>query len=73
MLFYLKHLKFLHYGMCYMSETKCPIAILGAETDYMSPPELVKQFEQILSDSGVSFHFGQPDLQVNHLVEVYNM
>ncbi|XP_054787773.1 endo-1,3;1,4-beta-D-glucanase-like [Prosopis cineraria] len=26
-----------------------PIAILGAETDHISPPELVKQFEQILS------------------------
>ncbi|KAF6984623.1 hypothetical protein CFC21_002598 [Triticum aestivum] len=39
-----------------IKETKCPIAILGAETDFMSPPELVKQFEQILSDSGIP-HF----------------
>ncbi|KAM3403951.1 hypothetical protein ACQJBY_007198 [Aegilops geniculata] len=39
-----------------IKETKCPIAILGAETDFMSSPELVKQFEQILSDSGIR-HF----------------
>ncbi|KAI5014616.1 hypothetical protein ZWY2020_056006, partial [Hordeum vulgare] len=29
-------------------KVKCPIAILGAETDVMSPPELVKEFEQVL-------------------------
>jgi carboxymethylenebutenolidase len=54
--------------MCYISEVKCPIAILGAETDVMSPPELVKQFEQVLSSSNtvVSSHFEQPDHQVNH-------
>ena len=28
---------------------KAPIAILGAEIDQLSPPELVKQFEEILS------------------------
>ncbi|XP_020527132.1 endo-1,3;1,4-beta-D-glucanase isoform X2 [Amborella trichopoda] len=32
-----------------ISEVKCPIAILGAEIDKASPPELVKQFEEILS------------------------
>ena len=42
------------------SEVKCPISILGAEIDKMSPPELVKQFEQVLSvNSGVSSHFQQ--------------
>lgn len=30
-------------------EVNAPIAILGAEIDKMSPPELVKQFEEILS------------------------
>jgi hypothetical protein len=44
--------------MCYTSEVKSPIAVLGAETDMMSPPELVKQFEQVLSsNTGVSSHF----------------
>ncbi|CAD5167892.1 endo-1,3;1,4-beta-D-glucanase-like isoform X1 [Musa acuminata AAA Group] len=28
---------------------KCPISILGAENDHISPPELLKQFEQALS------------------------
>ncbi|CAM0955620.1 unnamed protein product [Alopecurus aequalis] len=32
-----------------IKEVKCPIAVLGAETDRTSPPELVRQFEQVLS------------------------
>lgn len=32
-----------------MKEIKAPIAILGAETDKISPPELLKQFEEVLS------------------------
>jgi len=28
---------------------KVPIAVLGAEIDQMSPPELLKQFEEVLS------------------------
>lgn len=32
-----------------IKQVKTPIAILGAENDSMSPPELLKQFEQILS------------------------
>uniref|UniRef100_M8BYH9 Endo-1,31,4-beta-D-glucanase n=1 Tax=Aegilops tauschii TaxID=37682 RepID=M8BYH9_AEGTA len=52
----IKGFRFLHYDMCYISEVKCPIAILGAETDKTSPPELVKQFEQVLasSNSGIA-------------------
>ncbi|KAL5541691.1 hypothetical protein UlMin_009401 [Ulmus minor] len=32
-----------------IKEVKVPIAILGAEIDQLSPPELVKQFQEILS------------------------
>ncbi|CAN6452816.1 unnamed protein product [Victoria cruziana] len=32
-----------------IKEVKVPIAILAAETDHISPPELIKKFEQILS------------------------
>ncbi|XP_010938802.2 endo-1,3;1,4-beta-D-glucanase-like [Elaeis guineensis] len=32
-----------------IKEVKCHIAILGAEIDESSPPELLKQFEEILS------------------------
>ncbi|OEL14174.1 hypothetical protein BAE44_0024805 [Dichanthelium oligosanthes] len=40
-----------------IKEVKCPISILGAEIDHISPPELIKQFEQVLSaNSGVA-HF----------------
>ncbi|VAH18947.1 hypothetical protein VPH35_009203 [Triticum aestivum] len=40
-----------------IEEVKCPIAILGAETDVMSPPELVKKFEQVLSSNSGIAHF----------------
>ncbi|GFY98774.1 alpha/beta-Hydrolases superfamily protein [Actinidia rufa] len=30
-------------------EVKAPLAVLGAETDRISPPELLKQFEEVLS------------------------
>ncbi|XP_006355882.2 uncharacterized AIM2 family protein C30D10.14-like isoform X1 [Solanum tuberosum] len=44
-------------------EVEAPIAILGAEIDQLSPPELVKQFEEILSskpeaDSFVKIYLG---------------
>ncbi|KAK3135690.1 hypothetical protein QOZ80_5BG0422220 [Eleusine coracana subsp. coracana] len=40
-----------------IKEVKCPISILGAEIDKYSPPELMKQFEIVLSANyGVS-HF----------------
>jgi len=47
-----------NYSTCYLtSEVKCPFSILGAEIDHVSPPELIKQFEQVLSaNSGVA-HF----------------
>lgn len=32
-----------------ISDVKVPIAVLGAEIDEMAPPELLKQFEQVLS------------------------
>ncbi|KAL5697501.1 carboxymethylenebutenolidase [Ranunculus cassubicifolius] len=32
-----------------IKEVKTPISILGAEIDRLSPPELVKQFEEVLS------------------------
>ncbi|XP_015168045.1 uncharacterized protein [Solanum tuberosum] len=49
-------------GFCW-GEVEAPIAILGAEIDQLSPPELVKQFEEILSskpeaDSFVKIYLG---------------
>lgn len=44
---------------CYsllFSEVKCPMAILGAQHDHLSPPELVKQFEEILKAKSVVNH-----------------
>ncbi|ONK73720.1 uncharacterized protein A4U43_C04F34560 [Asparagus officinalis] len=32
-----------------IKDVKCPMAVLGAERDHVSPPELVKQFEEILA------------------------
>ncbi|TVU19290.1 hypothetical protein EJB05_35430 [Eragrostis curvula] len=40
-----------------IKEVKCPISILGAEIDKMSPPEVVKQFEQVLSANSRVGHF----------------
>ncbi|CAM8915112.1 unnamed protein product [Rhodiola kirilowii] len=40
---------------------KAPIAILGAEVDQMSPPELVKQFEEVLKSKP----------EVESLVKIY--
>ncbi|KAL4205438.1 hypothetical protein AMTRI_Chr01g114600 [Amborella trichopoda] len=31
-----------------IEEVKCPIAIVGAETDSITPPEVVRQFEEVL-------------------------
>ncbi|GMI64270.1 hypothetical protein like AT3G23600 [Hibiscus trionum] len=36
-----------------IKDAKVPIAILGAEVDHLSPPELVKQFDEILKASEV--------------------
>ena len=41
-----------------LSEVKVPISILGAEIDQMAPPEVVKQFEEVLTakpEVGISF------------------
>lgn len=35
--------------MFVFTATNCHIAVLGAEVDNVSPPELVKQFEEVLS------------------------
>ncbi|KAM0902371.1 hypothetical protein ACQ4PT_019398 [Festuca glaucescens] len=44
-----------------IKEVKFPIAVLGAETDMMSPPELVKQFEKVLSSS----------TGIDHLIKIF--
>ena len=57
-------------SVLFSSEVKCPISVLGAEIDKMSPPELVKQFEQVLSaNSGVSSHFQQIIRKLYHRLE----
>nr|CAB3461550.1 unnamed protein product [Digitaria exilis] len=40
-----------------IKDIKCPILILGAEIDELCPPELVKQFEQVLSAKSEVPHF----------------
>ncbi|XP_024315786.1 endo-1,3;1,4-beta-D-glucanase isoform X2 [Brachypodium distachyon] len=40
-----------------IKEVKCPTAILGADIDKMSPPELVKQFKEVLSSNSGIGHF----------------
>ncbi|CAN6342113.1 unnamed protein product [Urochloa humidicola] len=40
-----------------MEEVRCPVSVLGAEIDKISPPELVKQFEKVLSANSRSVHF----------------
>ncbi|CAD6272206.1 unnamed protein product [Miscanthus lutarioriparius] len=40
-----------------IKEIKCPISILGAEIDKTSPPELLKEFQQILSANSGIDHF----------------
>ncbi|XP_073104374.1 endo-1,3;1,4-beta-D-glucanase-like [Elaeis guineensis] len=54
-----------------IKEVKCHIAILGAEIDESSPPELLKQFEEILSPKSECFeqrtHTIDHDLHLNGL------
>ncbi|CAN6351082.1 unnamed protein product [Urochloa humidicola] len=40
-----------------IKEVKCPICVLGAEIDQFSPQELVRQFEQVLSENCQVAHF----------------
>nr|CAB3461549.1 unnamed protein product [Digitaria exilis] len=40
-----------------MKEVRCPISVLGAEIDKISPPELVKQFEKVLLENSAVGHF----------------
>ncbi|KAF8765699.1 hypothetical protein HU200_008200 [Digitaria exilis] len=40
-----------------MTEVRCPISVLGAEIDKISPPELVKQFEKVLLENSAVGHF----------------
>jgi len=40
-----------------IKEVKCPISILGAEIDRSASPELLKQFEQVLSANPEIDHF----------------
>ncbi|KAJ1262781.1 hypothetical protein BS78_09G136300 [Paspalum vaginatum] len=39
-----------------IKEVKCPISILGAEIDHISPPEVIKQFEQVLAANSEVAH-----------------
>ncbi|CAN6452815.1 unnamed protein product [Victoria cruziana] len=49
-----------------IKEVKVPIAILAAETDHISPPELIKKFEQILSSKSEVKSFVKIFLGVAH-------
>ncbi|KAF3782086.1 Endo-1-3-1-4-beta-D-glucanase [Nymphaea thermarum] len=49
-----------------IKEVKVPIAILAAETDHISPPELIKQFEEILSSKNEVNSFVKIFLGVAH-------
>ncbi|TVU19286.1 hypothetical protein EJB05_35426, partial [Eragrostis curvula] len=40
-----------------IKEVKCPISVLGAEIDKISPPELIKQFKKVLSTNSAVSHF----------------
>lgn len=40
-----------------IKEVKCPISMLGAEIDKTSPPELLKEFDQVLSANSGIHHF----------------
>jgi dienelactone hydrolase len=44
-----------------IKEVKCPIAILGAEVDHISPPELIEEFRQVLSSNA----------GIDHLVKIF--
>ncbi|KAL6865125.1 hypothetical protein ACP4OV_016276 [Aristida adscensionis] len=46
-----------------IKEVKCPISILGAEIDKSTPPELIKQFDQILSANSGS--------GIDHFVKIF--
>ncbi|XP_026390886.1 endo-1,3;1,4-beta-D-glucanase-like isoform X2 [Papaver somniferum] len=45
-----------------IEEIKVPISILGAEVDHISPPELVKEFEEVLSTKA----------EVDSFVKIFN-
>lgn len=44
------------YDHLFFTEIKAPIAVLGAEIDEMSPPEHLRQFEEVLA--------ARPEVQV---------
>ncbi|KAJ0254738.1 DLH domain-containing protein [Hirschfeldia incana] len=52
-------------GMCW-GGVKVPIAILGAEDDFLTPPALVKQFEEILASKPEVSSYVKIFLNVSH-------
>lgn len=71
------HFGLINYNVCDYSAVKVPIAILGAEIDQLSPPALVKEFEEILTTKPevgrcFVFHghivFCKSRMTLNHLV-----